>query len=170
MVLKVVIEGSCRDIAIAEGELFLLPANVPHSPQRFENTVGLVLERTRASSEKDTLRWYMPGTYETILYQESFHCVDLGTQLKPVIERFFASEMYATKAPDQCYQAAQDLSIDASALKLPMNLAAISDRFENNCCSSILDSEFRVDIVKGVFDNNVQAKGSTVIMLSCCTS
>ena len=34
-----------------------------------------------------------------VLYQEFFHCEDLGTQLKPVIERFHASEAYKTNRP-----------------------------------------------------------------------
>ena len=38
-------ENGCRkEIPIKEGEIFLLPKNVPHSPQRYENTIGLVIE------------------------------------------------------------------------------------------------------------------------------
>ena len=37
-------------------QIFLLPAGVPHSPQRFANTVGLVIERRRLKTELDGLR------------------------------------------------------------------------------------------------------------------
>ena len=37
-------------------QIFLLPAGVPHSPQRFANTVGLVIERRRLKTELDALR------------------------------------------------------------------------------------------------------------------
>lgn len=37
-------------------QIFLLPARVPHSPQRFANTMGLVVERRRLESELDGLR------------------------------------------------------------------------------------------------------------------
>ena len=40
----------------------------------------------------------MDGTLES-LYEEWFHCEDLGTQLKPVIERYFASEQHKTGKP-----------------------------------------------------------------------
>ena len=95
MVLKVMEDGRARDIPIREGEIFLLPPLVPHSPQRFSNTVGMVVERRRAEHEKDHLRWYCEGCGE-ILHDASFHCTDLGTQLKPVIERFHASEELRT--------------------------------------------------------------------------
>jgi hypothetical protein len=36
-----------KDQWIGEGELFLLPANTPHNPVRFEGTVGLVIEVPR---------------------------------------------------------------------------------------------------------------------------
>src|SRR3954465_2383037 len=39
-VLRVMEEGSPRGVAIRQGELFLLPARVPHSPQRPAGTVG----------------------------------------------------------------------------------------------------------------------------------
>ena len=91
MVLKVIEDGEPRDILICEGDIFLLPPMVPHSPQRFANTVGLVVERRRAPHEKDHLRWYCETCGE-ILHDASFHCTDLGTQLKPIIETFHGDE------------------------------------------------------------------------------
>src|SRR5690606_34008498 len=38
MVLRILEQGRPKDITIREGELFLLPAKVPHSPQRYANT------------------------------------------------------------------------------------------------------------------------------------
>src|SRR6478609_10318086 len=51
-------ENKIKDISIKEGDLFLLPAKVPHSPQRKANTIGLVIERYRNSSEKDGFIWF----------------------------------------------------------------------------------------------------------------
>lgn len=48
MLLKIVRDGKFEDLPIKEGDIFFLPSNVPHSPQRFENTVGLVIEQKRA--------------------------------------------------------------------------------------------------------------------------
>lgn len=56
MALKVVEKGVFKDITIREGELFLLPAYVAHSPQRFADTLGCVVERDRASNERDCVR------------------------------------------------------------------------------------------------------------------
>jgi len=44
MMLKIIDNGKKVDMIIKEGEIFLLPKNIPHSPQRFLNTVGLVVE------------------------------------------------------------------------------------------------------------------------------
>ena len=87
--LRIMEDGAPRDIPIREGEIFLLPARVPHSPQRPENTVGLVIERVRRDGELDHLRWYCEGCGE-ILHDAVFELVDLGSQLKPIIEGFFA--------------------------------------------------------------------------------
>lgn len=40
-------DGKFEDMPIREGDIFMLPGDVPHSPQRFENTVGLVIEQKR---------------------------------------------------------------------------------------------------------------------------
>lgn len=95
MILKIVEpDGKFIDVNVKEGEVFLLPGGIPHSPQRFENTIGIVLERRRPEDSLDTLRWYCELTNcRSIVYEESFHCVDLGTQLKPVIEAYFNLEL-----------------------------------------------------------------------------
>lgn len=56
MVLKVIEKGVPKDITIKQGEIFLLPARIEHSPQRYANTVGCVIERTRHDTELDCLR------------------------------------------------------------------------------------------------------------------
>ena len=93
--VKVIENGTPRDIVIREGDLFLLPAGIPHSPQRPAGTIGLVVERMRQTSEIDHLKWYCEKCGE-LLYDATFHCKDLGTQLKPVIEGFFADETMRT--------------------------------------------------------------------------
>ncbi|KAK5135379.1 3-hydroxyanthranilic acid dioxygenase [Meristemomyces frigidus] len=87
MLLKTVQDGEFHDIYIDEGELFLLPANVPHNPVRFADTVGIVLEQPRPESAVDRLRWYCQSCGEKV-HEASFHCVDLGTQIKEAVNAF----------------------------------------------------------------------------------
>ncbi|OZJ04218.1 3-hydroxyanthranilate 3,4-dioxygenase [Bifiguratus adelaidae] len=95
MCLKVVDNGEFRDIEIGEGEMFLLPGNTPHNPVRFADTIGIVIERVRAPEHIDRLRWYCSNCRE-IVHEASFHCTDLGTQLKPIIEEFAHNEQLRT--------------------------------------------------------------------------
>ncbi|KAF7586661.1 3-hydroxyanthranilic acid dioxygenase [Aspergillus hancockii] len=84
-----------RDITIKEGEMFLLPGNTPHNPVRVANTIGLVMERKRPEGSLDRLRWYCtkgPHETPTIIREDIFHCADLGTQLKPLIEKWQTDE------------------------------------------------------------------------------
>ena len=89
--LKVVDEGNFRDIIIGEGEMFLLPPNTPHNPVRFADTVGIVLEQIRPKDSIDRLRWYCTNCKE-IVDEATFHCVDLGTQIKEAVNGFKDSE------------------------------------------------------------------------------
>lgn len=99
MCLKVIENGKHKDVHIREGEMFLLPARIPHSPQRKENTVGLVVERRRLQTETDCLRYYVENTTD-ILFERWFYCENLGTQLIPIIKEFMASEQHITGKPN----------------------------------------------------------------------
>jgi len=91
MKLKVLDGEQFKDIDIEEGEMFLLPANTPHCPVRFANTVGLVVERVHPESMIDSVRWYCHSgkhSKPTLIQQERLHIYDMGTQLKPVVQRW----------------------------------------------------------------------------------
>ncbi len=91
--LQVIDEGARQTIPIREGEIFLLPPGIPHSPQRPAGTVGLVLERRRLPHELDGFLWFCERC-EAKLYEESFHLTELVTQLPPVFERFYGDDRH----------------------------------------------------------------------------
>ena len=51
--VKIQEDGKSVDIPLNEGDMFLLPARVPHSPIRTPNSLGLVIEAKRKASEDD---------------------------------------------------------------------------------------------------------------------
>jgi len=85
IVVRVMEDAGPRDIAIREGDIFLLPPHVPHSPQRGPHTVGMVIERARPAGDLDRFRWYC-GKCHAVLHEAALHVSDLGSQLKPVLE------------------------------------------------------------------------------------
>jgi 3-hydroxyanthranilate 3,4-dioxygenase len=95
MVLRTVQAGRIVDIPIRAGQLFLLPPNVPHSPQRQPDTVGLVIERRRTTGEKDGLQWYCEQCNHK-LYEEFFELTSIETQFPPVFQRYYDSLQHRT--------------------------------------------------------------------------
>jgi len=95
VVLRTLQGGKRVDVPIRQGEIFLLPPNTPHSPQRPANTVGLVIERRRLPSEKDTFLWVCDGCGGE-LYRESFHLTDIVQQLPPVFEHYWGNPANTT--------------------------------------------------------------------------
>lgn len=89
IVLKLIDEGQPRDIPIRQGQIFLLPPNVPHSPRRPAQTVGLVIERQRRAGELDGFQWYCEHCGHK-LYEEFLHVTDIVSQLPPVFDRFYS--------------------------------------------------------------------------------
>ena len=90
IVLKIIDDGAPKDIPINEGDMFLLPPKTPHSPQRGPNTVGLVIEKVRAT-EEDGFLWYCENCGNK-LYEEYKVITDIVTQLPPVMEAFYKDE------------------------------------------------------------------------------
>jgi 3-hydroxyanthranilate 3,4-dioxygenase len=88
MLLPIIEDGKIRNIEIKEGEIFLLPPRVPHSPQRKANTVGLVVERTRAKEESDSCMWYCENC-SNLLHKATFHVDDIVAQLPVLMQSFY---------------------------------------------------------------------------------
>jgi 3-hydroxyanthranilate 3,4-dioxygenase len=95
MTLKIVEDGVPRDVVIEEGEMFLLPSWVPHSPQRLANTVGLVVERTRKQGELDAFEWYCERCGNR-LYREELQLQSIVKDLPLVFARYEANEQNRT--------------------------------------------------------------------------
>ena len=95
IVLKIIEDGKPADILIKEGEIFLLPAKVPHSPQRPANTVGLVMEVVRKHGEKDGFMWFCENCNGK-LYEEYMDLTDIVSQLPPIMEKFYSSQELRT--------------------------------------------------------------------------
>jgi 3-hydroxyanthranilate 3,4-dioxygenase len=85
--LKIVDDGEFKEIPIKEGEIFLLPAKVPHSPQRPEGTIGLVIEMKREPKHTDGFQWYCPNCGNK-LYDEYFKLENIVKQLPETFARF----------------------------------------------------------------------------------
>ena len=93
MLLKIIDKGKPKDIKIKEGEIFLLPANVPHSPQRFKDTVGLVVEKTRKPDELDGFQWYCDNC-TALLYEKYTQVSNIVTQLPVIFDEFWNNDNY----------------------------------------------------------------------------
>ncbi|HZH88421.1 MAG TPA: 3-hydroxyanthranilate 3,4-dioxygenase [Chitinophagaceae bacterium] len=89
IVVRIIEEGKIVDIPIKEGEMFLLPPKVPHSPQRKADTIGLVIEKVRSEDMEDAFSWYCESC-SNLLYEEFLPVKDIVKQLPPVMEAFYA--------------------------------------------------------------------------------
>lgn len=95
MVLTILDDGVIKHVPIREGEHYLLPPNTPHSPQRFANTIGLVMETERPNGLLDTLTYYCPKCND-INYSDTFVLTNLGQQLIPFITTYYNDESLRT--------------------------------------------------------------------------
>ena len=87
--------GKCVDVPIKAGEMFLLPAKIPHSPIRPANSVGLVIERKRNSHHKDGLMWFSDKE-NALLYEEYFHLTNIEKDFLPIFKKFYSDEKLRT--------------------------------------------------------------------------
>lgn len=87
--------GERVDMPLKEGDVFMIPPNVPHRPVRKANTVGLVVEYWRDHGDNDQFVWYCDNCDE-LVHRVEFHLTQLDEDIKPEFERFFASEELRT--------------------------------------------------------------------------
>lgn len=84
--------GKPVDVQIKEGEMFLLPPNIPHSPMRPANTVGLVVERVRKGTDmKDGLLWFCDNCNNK-LHDTYFELTNVEKDFLPRFKEFYGSE------------------------------------------------------------------------------
>lgn len=95
ILVKIQENGKAVDVPIKEGEIFLLPPKVPHNPVRYNDTIGLVIERRRRNDEKDGLLWFCENCNEK-LYEEYFTLKDIATQFQEVFKKFYGDEHLRT--------------------------------------------------------------------------
>ncbi len=88
--------GKAVDVSIKEGEMFLLPGKVPHSPMRSANSVGLVIERVRKGTDmQDGLLWFCDNCNNK-LHETYFPLTNIEKDFLPRFREFYASEEMRT--------------------------------------------------------------------------
>jgi 3-hydroxyanthranilate 3,4-dioxygenase len=90
MMLHTIQEGKRVNIPLKAGEIFNLPGRTPHSPERFPNSIGLVIERKRQPGEMDGLQWYCENC-DNKLYEEFFPLKNIEKDFPPIFDRFYGS-------------------------------------------------------------------------------
>ncbi len=95
IVVKIQEEGKAVDVPIKEGEIFLLPPRIPHSPNRSENSIGLVIEQKRREGEQDGLLWFCENCNHK-LFESYFKLDSIVKDFLPVFKQFYGSETLRT--------------------------------------------------------------------------
>ena len=98
-------DGQAVTIPIKQGEMFLLPAGVPHQPRRGPNTVGLVIEVKRETLE-DGLQWYCENC-NNLLHEYKFHLTNIEKDFIPRFREFYSNLNYRT-----CKKCAHVMEVD----------------------------------------------------------
>ncbi len=88
-------DGKAVMVPIKQGEMFLLPGKVPHSPARPANSVGLVIERVRQDGMKDGLQWYCENCNHK-LHESYFFLSNIEKDFLPRFKDFYTSEEFRT--------------------------------------------------------------------------
>lgn len=79
-------------VDIGEGDMWMLPRNVPHSPQRPEpGSIGIVIERIREEGTPEKFMWFCPRCSAKV-HEVELQVRDIVADLPPVFAAFYASE------------------------------------------------------------------------------
>jgi 3-hydroxyanthranilate 3,4-dioxygenase len=94
--VKIQDDGKAVAIPLKEGDMFLLPARVPHSPIRSANSIGLVIELKRSDvNMMDGLQWYCEKCNHK-LHEYTFHLDNIEKDFLPRFRDFYGSQEFRT--------------------------------------------------------------------------
>ena len=79
------------DVKVKAGEMFLLPARIPHSPIRPENSIGMVVELKRKENQKDGLIWHCDNCNHK-LHESYFKLTNIEKDFLPRFKAFYSSK------------------------------------------------------------------------------
>lgn len=89
-------DGQKKTFQLGPGDMYLHPPGVPHSPVRYEGSIGLVVERKRDHLDlKDGLLWYCDKCNHK-LYEAYFTLHDIEKDFLGHFETFYGSEELRT--------------------------------------------------------------------------
>ncbi|MFD1539804.1 3-hydroxyanthranilate 3,4-dioxygenase [Nonomuraea guangzhouensis] len=80
---------------VREGEAFLVPGGVPHSPHRPAGTLGLVVEIRRRPGDVETAEWWCDSC-DSLVERVEMESTEMISSLGPLLEAFNASEQRRT--------------------------------------------------------------------------
>lgn len=92
--VKIQEDGQAVDVPIKAGEMFLLPARVPHNPIRSAGSVGLVVELKRPDT-RDGLLWFCEHCNHK-LHETYFQLENIEKDFLPRFREFYNSETLRT--------------------------------------------------------------------------
>ncbi len=95
IVVRIQEDGKAVDIPINEGEMFLLPAKVPHSPMRSEGSIGLVVELKRKEHEQDGLMWFCDHCNNK-LHDDYFKLTNIEKDFLPRFKKYYGTDSLRT--------------------------------------------------------------------------
>jgi len=106
ILVKIQVDGKSVDVPIKQGEMFLLPAKIPHSPIRPEGSVGLVIEIKRTEHLTDGLLWFCDECNNK-LHESYFQLRNIEQDFLTSFNTFYSSEDMRT-----CSKCSKVMEID----------------------------------------------------------
>ncbi|MFJ8914137.1 3-hydroxyanthranilate 3,4-dioxygenase [Amycolatopsis sp. NPDC102389] len=96
MHVNIMTDEGQKTIRISEGDTWLLPGDIPHSPQRPEaDSIGLVIERVREEGTLEKFQWYCLEC-AALVHEVELQVRDIVEDLPPVFTAFYGDEQART--------------------------------------------------------------------------
>ena len=90
MTLKIIENKTIKEVKVSEASVFLLPAYIPHSPQRPEpESLGLVIERTGPKGVMDQFEWICENCF-TSVHRAELHLSNFTKDRNSLFRKYYS--------------------------------------------------------------------------------